>query len=275
MVVLSGGRARRLGRDKAAVTVRGVRLIDHVLRSLPRDVPVVVVGPATPGLPADVTVTREDPPGGGPLAGLAAGLELVRTSLTAVCAVDMPFAASHLARLVTLIGENDAVVPVDDRGVRQPLGAVYRTDSLRSGLRTLGDPAGIPFRRLVDLLSVSEVRLPGDELRDIDTVADLAAARSTKISNTAAKDGIMIDTATVRGARMKDWVEAVKAELGVTAEVDLDRILDVAKDAAHGVERPAAPVTTYLLGYAVAGGADPAEAAARIHRMAEEWTPES
>jgi hypothetical protein len=37
-------------------------------------------------------------------------------------------------------------------------------------------------------------------------------------------------------------------------EVDLDEalILDVAREAAHNVERPAAPITTFLLGYAAA-----------------------
>ena len=61
---------------------------------------------------------------------------------------------------------------------------------------------------------------------------------------------------------MQEWVVAVKEALGLDTEVDVDLILDVAKDAAHGVQRPAAPVSTYLLGLAVAGGADPAQAAA-------------
>ncbi len=54
-----------------------------------------------------------------------------------------------------------------------------------------------------------------------------------------------------------------------------DLILDVAKDAAHGVQRPAAPVTTYLLGLAVARGADPAQTAAAISRLADGWQPAS
>jgi hypothetical protein len=45
----------------------------------------------------------------------------------------------------------------------------------------------------------------------------------------------------------------------------------VARDAAHGVARPAAPLTTYLLGVAVAGGADPEEAARTISELAREW----
>ena len=62
--------------------------------------------------------------------------------------------------------------------------------------------------------------------------------------------------------------------LALDVEVDVDTILDVARDAAHNVERPAAPITTYLLGAAVARGADPAEAAAAVSRLAAQWTPQ-
>lgn len=41
-------------------------------------------------------------------------------------------------------------------------------------------------------------------------------------------------------------------------------VLDLARDVAHGVVRPAAPVGAYLLGVAVGRGADPDEAAARL-----------
>ena len=42
---------------------------------------------------------------------------------------------------------------------------------------------------------------------------------------------------------------------------------------AHGVARPAAPLTTYLLGVAVGRGADPAQAAARLTALATTRTP--
>ena len=55
------------------------------------------------------------------------------------------------------------------------------------------------------------------------------------------------------------------------ADVDADVILDVARVAAHSIERPAAPVTTFLLGVAVANGMDLKEAAAKIQDLAETW----
>ena len=50
------------------------------------------------------------------------------------------------------------------------------------------------------------------------------------------------------------WIEDLRRELGVDAELDVDRLLDVARLAAHQVERKVAPLTTYLMGVAVGRG---------------------
>ncbi|MCK0116208.1 DUF6457 domain-containing protein [Isoptericola sp. S6320L] len=77
------------------------------------------------------------------------------------------------------------------------------------------------------------------------------------------------------------WVEAVEAELELPAgSIDVDEVLDLARDAAHHVARPAAPVTTYLVGYArglaaSSGRPTPDEAvAARTSRLALGWQPD-
>jgi hypothetical protein len=52
-------------------------------------------------------------------------------------------------------------------------------------------------------------------------------------------------------AELDSWVEALEAELGLPpGTVDVGAVLDLARDAAHAVARPAAPVTTYAVGYA-------------------------
>jgi hypothetical protein len=76
------------------------------------------------------------------------------------------------------------------------------------------------------------------------------------------------------------WVAELAAALGVdAADVDRDLILDVARDAAHGVARPAAPLTTFLVGYAAGlrgGGSEAvAEAAAAAQRRAAQRTKDS
>ncbi len=66
---------------------------------------------------------------------------------------------------------------------------------------------------------------------------------------------------------LDDWVTEASAALGVTDHVDVTLLLDLARDVAHGVARPAAPVTAYLLGLAVARGADPSAAAAALRGL--------
>jgi hypothetical protein len=69
------------------------------------------------------------------------------------------------------------------------------------------------------------------------------------------------------------WIAEAAAALGVdVTAVDRDAILDVARDVAHHVARPAAPLTTFLVGLAAgrAGGSLEAvrDAAATISRLA-------
>lgn len=76
-----------------------------------------------------------------------------------------------------------------------------------------------------------------------------------------------------------DWVTELCAALDVPPEaVDVSALLDLARDAAHHVERPAAPITAYIVGLAAgrAGGdaATIAELTARAARLARGWSTE-
>lgn len=57
---------------------------------------------------------------------------------------------------------------------------------------------------------------------------------------------------------LHDWIDELCDALDVEIDLDESLVLDVAREAAHGVARPAAPLTTFLLGYAAAAsGAGP------------------
>jgi molybdopterin-guanine dinucleotide biosynthesis protein A len=285
VVVLTGGASRRLGRDKATAHVGGRRLVDRILAEVPADVPVVIVGPSLSAMARPVRFVREDPPGSGPLAAIGAGLAGVGTPLVGLIAADMPFAVPVVARALSRLAHEpppaspprggtdpvrhvdgtddaggvsgaDAVVPTDADGFAQLLCAGYRTQALREALSGLGVLADRPVRALLSELRVMEWPVPTAELADVDTEDQLTAARSR---------------AAEEDRDMQEWVDAVREALGVDVPLDIDAILDVARDAAHGVDRPAAPVTTYLLGAAVAGGADPGQAAAVIGELARGW----
>ncbi|MBB2944733.1 hypothetical protein FB565_004466 [Actinoplanes lutulentus] len=71
---------------------------------------------------------------------------------------------------------------------------------------------------------------------------------------------------------LDDWLAVIGPELGVRPdEVPTAELLDVARDVAHNVLRPGAPVTAYLMGLAVGRGADPAEVARKISSRALTW----
>jgi CTP:molybdopterin cytidylyltransferase MocA len=132
-----------------------------------------------------VTWTLEDPPRGGPAAGLLAGLDRLSAAadLVAVLAVDMPKVnAGTVARLTWAVEADatvDGAVLVDPDGRRQPLAAVYRVSALLAA-RPADRAAenGLAVRRLVEPLRLLEVPTVGDEARDVDTWDDVAALRA-------------------------------------------------------------------------------------------------
>jgi hypothetical protein len=74
-------------------------------------------------------------------------------------------------------------------------------------------------------------------------------------------------------ARLTEWCIRLADELGTQGlTVDLKAVLGLAGRAAHAVMRPAAPLTTFVVGYAAglaaAGGQDPAEAVQRAIAVA-------
>lgn len=75
---------------------------------------------------------------------------------------------------------------------------------------------------------------------------------------------------------LDDWIAEVCTELGIELDVDVPGLLDMTRVVAHGVARPAAPLTAFLVGYAAArqgGGAQAVEEAnQRAAALAERWT---
>ena len=71
---------------------------------------------------------------------------------------------------------------------------------------------------------------------------------------------------------LDDWTDAVCAELGLDPEEATQKtVLNLARVVAHTVDRPAAPLTSFLLGVAVGSGQPLAETAARLQQLAGEW----
>lgn len=78
---------------------------------------------------------------------------------------------------------------------------------------------------------------------------------------------------------LDEWIAEVRTELGIDLDVDVPGLLDLARVVAHGVARPAAPLTAFLIGYAAAqrgGGPEAvAEASRRTIALASRWTADA
>ncbi|MCX4812289.1 molybdenum cofactor guanylyltransferase [Streptomyces sp. NBC_01239] len=280
-VVLAGGAARRLGgADKPGLRVGGRALLDRVLGACAdAGTTVVVADPRPTARP--VRWAREEPPGAGPVAALDAGLRHTTAEAVVVLSADLPFLEpATVRRLLTALRTSGAegALLTDADGRDQPLVAAYLASALRRELTALASAAsvsgsaaggltGLPLRRLTAALALIRVPDPVASF-DCDTWDDLVTARAR-----IREHGHVLD----------EWISAVKDELGIDLDVDTGILLDLARDAAHGVARPAAPLTTFLVGYAAAQGKGGPEAVAEASRKAaalalrwaDEDTPEA
>lgn len=197
-IVLAGGRASRLGgAAKPLLEVGGRTLLDHAVAAVADCDPVVVVGPRMP-VAGNVAWVREDPPFGGPVAAIAAGLahletiapeptttepttaEPAPTAEVYVLAADLPNAdeAVALLRRHPISPAEDGVCLSDASGRMQWLTGRYRVDALRAAARALPDEGrDASARALLGGLTLTAVDA-GGLAADIDTWDDLERARA-------------------------------------------------------------------------------------------------
>lgn len=127
VVILAGGRSRRMGRDKLLLPLDGMSLLERAVQRW-----------EAAGFRVLVSVSRLDKypwlgpkqvpdafPGAGPMAGLLAGLEAAGGPVF-LTAADMPFADPAAAGcMLQLCGEAAACVLQDARGRWEPLFGCY------------------------------------------------------------------------------------------------------------------------------------------------------
>lgn len=181
VIVLCGGTSRRLqGRDKTRESLAGTTVMDHLLDALPSDWVVVCVGVERPTT-RPVRWCRESPAGGGPVSGIAAGLETLEHLGAEICVVlggDMPFAAATVPTLVETLSARprlDAVLAADPDGRPQPLLAAYRWEALRTALPR--EPGGARLMGIVNTLATGTVACEANVTLDVDTPEALEQAR--------------------------------------------------------------------------------------------------
>lgn len=204
-IIVAGGQGVRLGRVSKADIDLGGRLLDKVLDAIARvgHGRIVVVAPDSVEVRPrvgnmQVSRTMEEPTGGGPLAGIGAGLDELASvgvgapaDLIAVVSVDLPGVGVILPDLVRAARENansDGAIAYGGAGepFDQYLLGVYRFGALRQALAQVGGVEagfgqrlhGIGVRRALRGLSLVRVLAGEEACRDIDSPEDLQWWRS-------------------------------------------------------------------------------------------------
>ena len=164
----------------------GSTLLDRVLDATAGAEHVVVVGPVRPTAHA-VMWCEERPVGGGPVAAFAAGLSAVPPSENVLLlASDLPFIAGALRPLLdALMADHDAAVLVDGDGRANYLASAWRRSVAEDRVEVLGDPTGLPMRRLFEGIDVAEVRDTDGWGFDCDTWESLESARQRGATSTS------------------------------------------------------------------------------------------
>ena len=171
-----------MGSHKPSLRVGGAPMVARVLAAV-RPRPVLVVG-RPDDVPDGIPVLVEDPPGGGPVAAIAAGLGHLPqgADVVVVLAADLPFVTSaHLDRLVSAVRHQPRTagqaVTTDATGRLNWLCSAWHRAALETAIDRLGDPAGRSMRDLAAGLRPVEVADTDHVADDVDTPDDLARAR--------------------------------------------------------------------------------------------------
>ncbi|TWD80794.1 molybdopterin-guanine dinucleotide biosynthesis protein A [Kribbella amoyensis] len=171
-IVLAGGGSTRFGGvDKAMLVLEGVSLLDRVLTATKNAGTTVVVGPQRSTV-RPVEWTTEQPPSGGPVAGIAAGLAHGDAPIVVILSCDLPWLTdSDVTTLVQdLTGDGHGLRDTDGR--EQYLVAAYRREALAEALKSIGDPRDKSVRRFLSPLALTWTN-PTRAGDDVDTWSDL------------------------------------------------------------------------------------------------------
>jgi molybdopterin-guanine dinucleotide biosynthesis protein A len=173
--VLTGGRSRRMGRDKALLAVDGVPLavrIATALRESGAD-PVVAVGGDGAALAAvGLAWWPDQHPDEGPLGGLLTAFAMLDAAIVVALATDLPdVTPATVVALVEAIGPHDVAVARTDR--LEPLCAAWRVETSGPALAEAFAGGERAVHRVLGELDVVEVSISAQELRNLNTPEDL------------------------------------------------------------------------------------------------------
>jgi molybdenum cofactor guanylyltransferase len=169
-VLLVGGASRRFGSPKALARFQGELLGERAHRLLEDAFDrVLIVGKAGDALDLPFDVLDDGSEVRAPIVGLIAALRHAETDVSVVLPTDMPLVSPELLqRLAEGVEGVDAAVPQSG-----PLPGAYRKSALPV-LQRRAAAGNFALYRALEELTVRVVELDEDELKNVNTPADLA-----------------------------------------------------------------------------------------------------
>lgn len=233
-IVVAGGQASRInGIDKVMLplgTSGNPLLLDVVLACPGR----VIVAGAPRDIPTQVVWVSDFISGGGPAAGIWAGLSEVNSEYVFISAADQQVTAQIVTEICQAALGYDGAWAVRADGQGQPLLACVKTQKIKDLLAQTQGQNVSPLR-LMERLNMIGVKVNEGQIKDVDTWQDVAKL----IKETAMSDVTPI------------WLAQVAALLNISEkDIPVDALLDLTREVAHNVERKSAPLTTFLIGLA-------------------------
>jgi molybdopterin-guanine dinucleotide biosynthesis protein A len=131
-IILSGGKSSRMGTEKGLVKYKGKALIEYSISALRSVCDELVISSGNDcyaylGIP----IVSDEIENCGPIGGIYSCMKAIPSDIYLVISCDVPHITSHLfTELLDILDENEAVVPLDDKGKNQPLVACYSSNCL-------------------------------------------------------------------------------------------------------------------------------------------------
>ncbi len=167
LIVLAGGKSRRMGVPKSVLRIDGKMLIEYIVNAIGGLFEEIIMVVKSPPYPVSryYRIVFDGYESSAPLIGIFTGLKEVQNHHALVIGVDMPFVVPKLVKyLVSIIRGEDVIVPVV-RGFYEPLLAVYSKgilDTIEERIRS----NNLKISSLYDSVYVREV--PESKVREKD-----------------------------------------------------------------------------------------------------------
>ncbi|MEN6552138.1 MAG: molybdenum cofactor guanylyltransferase [Methanobacterium sp.] len=190
IIILCGGKSRRMGKDKGSLVLNGKPMLMHVLDTIKDIVDEIVLvlrdqeqidryKPILKDIDMSIKIVTDETKDQGPLVGILTGLSYINSEYAQILPCDSPFISkSFVLKMFEIAGAKkfDAVVPIWDDGHIEPLHSIYKKDVVDIG-KNLVKNEQYNVKSLIDNLNVKYIDVEElDEstmsFRNLNTIRD-------------------------------------------------------------------------------------------------------